>query len=372
MANKLKIGFDAKRLFHNHTGLGNYSRTLVRDLQRLYPEHEYHLFTPKVSDHAEVAYFLDKKKFTIHTYSGKLGWYWRSRGMTKDINAAEIDIYHGLSHEIPLNSSDLSAKTVVTFHDLIYEYFPEQFGLWDRYIYKRKYRYAAQHANRVVAISESTKKDLNDLYQIDASKMSVVYQSCNPAFYNAPKSPSTDEKYLLYVGSLIERKSFMLIVEAMATIPMDKRTTVKVVGKGSHYANLVKARISELDLVDQFDFLDHIDNEALLSIYDNAIAMVYPSIYEGFGIPLIESLYRDTPVITTTASSLPEAAGPGAIYIEPNDKANLAKAMMDIVSDLDLRNKLSIEGKTYISERFKDTTAATGMMALYLEMMEKC
>ena len=370
--NKLKIGFDAKRLFHNHTGLGNYSRTLVRDLQRLFPEHEYHLFTPKVSKHPEVIYFLDDKKFTIHTHKGKLGAYWRSRGMTKDINAADIDIYHGLSHEIPLNSDSINAKTIVTFHDLIYEFYPEQFGLWDRYMYKRKYRYAAQNANRIVAISESTKRDLNDLYRIDASKISVVYQSCNPAFYNAPKSPSTDEKYLLYVGSLIERKSFMLIVEAMATIPKDKRTTVKVVGKGSHYADRVKTRISELDLVEYFEFLNHIDNEALLSIYDNAIAMVYPSIYEGFGIPLIESLYRDTPVITTTASSLPEAAGPGAIYIEPNDQASLAKAMMDIVSDQDLRNKLSKDGKAYVSERYRDTTAATGMMALYLKMMANC
>jgi glycosyltransferase involved in cell wall biosynthesis len=88
---------------------------------------------------------------------------------------------------------------------------------------------------------------------------------------------------------------------------------IKVVGRGGLYADRIKSRISELSLGKYFEFLDHVDNEALLSIYDNAIAMVYPSIYEGFGIPLIESLYRDTPVITTTASSLPEAAGPGAI-----------------------------------------------------------
>ena len=369
MVKKLKIGFDAKRLFHNRTGLGNYSRTLVRDLQRLYPEHEYHLFTPKISQDSEVLYFLDKEKFIIHTHNGKFGSYWRSRGVTKEINAAGMDIYHGLSHEIPLNSHSLDAKTVVTFHDLIFEYYPEQFGLWDRYMYKRKYRYAAKNADQIVAISESTKNDLNELYNVDLSKISVVYQSCNPSFYNTPKSPLSKEKYLLYVGSLIERKSFLLIVDAMATIADDKRVKVKVVGQGGRYADRVKARIAELGLGQYFEFLDHINNEALLSLYDNAMAMVYPSIYEGFGIPLIESLYRDTPVITSTASSLPEAAGPGAIYIEPNDTAALAKAMMDIVSNHTLRSELAQKGKAYVSKRYKDEIAAKSMMNVYLEMI---
>lgn len=368
MLQSLKIGFDAKRLFHNHTGLGNYSRTLVRDLQRLYPEHEYHLFTPQLSKHPEVSYFLDSSKFKIHTHKGKFGSYWRSRGVTEEINAAGIDIYHGLSHEIPLNSPSINAKTVVTFHDLIYEYYPEQFGLWDRHMYKRKYRYAAQNADHVVAISESTKRDLQKFYKISSDKVSVVYQSCNPAFYNTPKSPLLNEKYLLYVGSLIERKSFKLIVEAMATIPIDHRIKVKVIGKGGVYADQVKGLIQELNLGHWFEFLDHINNKDLISLYDNAFAMVYPSIYEGFGIPLIESLYRNTPVITTNASSLPEAAGPGAIYIEPGDKAALAKAMMDVVTDGDLRGSLAQEGKAYVSQRYRDTTAATGMMEVYREI----
>lgn len=368
MSKSLKIGFDAKRLFHNHTGLGNYSRTLVRDLQRMYPQHEYHLYTPRVSDHPEMAYFLDSEKFTIHTYTGKVAAYWRSKSITKDINAAQLDIYHGLSHEIPLNSDKINAKTVVTFHDLIYEFYPEQFGLWDRYLYKKKYRYAAQNADRVIAISESTKNDLHKLYEVPSDKVSVVYQSCNPAFYNTPISSKSNEDYLLYVGSLIERKSFLLIVEAMVIMSEKQRIKVKVVGKGRLYAEKVKDRIKELRVEEYFEFLDHIDNKDLLSLYDNAIATVYPSMYEGFGIPLIESLYRNTPVITTTASSLPEAAGPGAIYIEPGDRVALHQAMIDITTNTELRNELSRKGKAYVSERYKDEIAAKGMMEVYLEM----
>lgn len=370
MSKSLKIGFDAKRLFHNHTGLGNYSRTLVRDLQRKYPQHEYHLFTPKISEHQEMTYFLDEKKFKIHSYNGKLASYWRSTGITRDINAAQIDIYHGLSHEIPLNSAKIEAKTLVTFHDLIYEFYPEQFGLWDRYMYKKKYRYAAQNADRVIAISESTKKDLHELYQVEQDKISVVYQSCNPAYSKAPRSAAINEKYLLYVGSIIERKSFMLIVEAMALIPKQQRTKVKVVGKGGLYMDRVQVRIQELNLNGHFDFIDHINNEDLISLYDNAIATVYPSIYEGFGIPLIESLYRSTPVITTTASSLPEAAGPGAIYIEPGDKNALAKSMMDICTDDNLRNQLAQKGYSYVSQSYTNDIAAKQMMSVYQEIMK--
>lgn len=369
MVKSLKIGFDAKRLFHNHTGLGNYSRTLVRDLQRLYPEHEYHLFTPRISDHVEVKYFLDTNKFIIHTYEGKFSSYWRSYSIAGDINALELDIYHGLSHELPLNSNRINAKTIVTFHDLIYEYFVEQFGFWDRYLYKKKYRYSAQHADRVIAISNSTKKDLQQLYNVSANKISVVYQSCNPAFYNSPKSDTVENNYLLYVGSLIERKSFMLIVDAMNIIPVDKRMKVKVVGKGGVYAELVRKRIQELNLNKYFEFLDHIDNEDLLSLYDNAIAMVYPSLYEGFGIPLIESLYRDTPVITTSASSLPEAGGSGAIYIEPGDIEALSKAMLEITSNNEMRNELSMKGKAYVSKKFTAEISAKNMMAVYHHIM---
>ena len=98
--------------------------------------------------------------------------------------------------------------------------------------------------------------------------------------------------------------------------------------------------------------------------------MVYPSIYEGFGIPLIESLYRDTPVITTTSSSLPEAAGPGAIYIEPNDKIELTNAIMDIVSNHTLRDELTQKVKAYVSERYTDEITAKGMMEVYMKMVE--
>ncbi|MBC7886238.1 MAG: glycosyltransferase, partial [Saprospiraceae bacterium] len=169
---KLIIAFDAKRLFNNFTGLGNYSRTLVKNLQTYFPEHEYHLFTPAISKNEETTYFLDKDKFVIHTASFNHPL-WRSVGIAEEINKLNPDIFHGLSHEIPFGVSKNVTK-VVTFHDLIYEKYPEQFGLWDRWMFKLKYRSSAQRADAIVAISDSTKHDLSSLYNIKEQKISVI------------------------------------------------------------------------------------------------------------------------------------------------------------------------------------------------------
>lgn len=368
MNKRLKIGYDAKRLFHNHTGLGNYSRTLLRNLQQMYPQHEYHLFTPKLSNHPEVLYFLEDNRFIVHDYQGHFGSLWRSYGIKKNIDALGLDLFHGLSHEIPFG--EMKTRTVVSFHDLIYEYYPKQFGLWDRKSYQKKYRYAAQNTNHVVAISESTKRDLIKLYELDEERISVVYQSCNPLFKTMPRSTKEQEAYFLYVGSLIERKSAKLIVEAYRLMPENKRIKVKIVGKGGQYADELHALVKNYGLGGHFEFLNHIDNSKLISLYDNALAMVYPSIYEGFGIPLIESLYRNTPVITTNASSLPEAAGPGAIYIEPHNAEQLADAMQLLISNKEEHNSLAQKGHQYVNDMFSIQRTAEEMMAVYHKIIQ--
>lgn len=367
MNRKLKIGYDAKRLFHNHTGLGNYSRTLLRNVQSMYPQHEYHLFTPRLSDHPEVAYFLDDSKFVVHSYNGNLGAYWRSYGIKSDIGLADLDIYHGLSHELPLGK--LGVRTVVSFHDLIYEYYPKQFGLWDRWSYKKKYKYAAEHADHILAISQSTKNDLIKLYQIPETKIDVVYQSCNPAFVQSTPIITDKQAYLLYVGSLIERKCAHLIVEAYRLIPEDRRIKVIIVGKGGAYADAMKRNVETYGLTDYFEFKNHINNTDLISLYDHAKALVYPSEYEGFGIPLIEALYRKTPVITTEASSLPEAAGPGALYVPPHNAEALSKAILQILDGHEDTMDLANRGYDYVHDMFSIERTASDLMNLYHKIL---
>ena len=177
----LRIGYDAKRLFNNFTGLGNYSRTLLQDLSEHFPENEYLLFSPKVKKNDRTKPFFDPSKYTIKTAKGN-STFWRSLGIKKDLENNQIQLFHGLSHEIPFGLQKTKIKSVVTIHDLIFKHYPEQFPFIDRKIYDWKFKYSCENADRIVAISESTKKDIIHFYNIPPEKIEVIYQTCDALF----------------------------------------------------------------------------------------------------------------------------------------------------------------------------------------------
>src|SRR5829696_3916129 len=178
----MNIGFDAKRAYHNGTGLGHYSRTLIRSLAEYFPQHQYFLFNPKPTD----LFHLNGKN--IHEVLPSkllhktLSSVWRSTWIKNDLEKNEIDIYHGLSNEIPFDIQKSGLRSVVTIHDIIFEHYPEQYSRIDVEIYKRKFRYSCEHADKIIAISEQTKKDIIEFYKTREEKITVCYQSCNPAF----------------------------------------------------------------------------------------------------------------------------------------------------------------------------------------------
>ncbi len=370
---KLILAYDAKRLFNNFTGLGNYSRSLVKNLQHFFPEHEYHLFTPKAVHNEETAYFFDTDKFTIHTPSSKKPL-WRTFGMANDINTLKPDIFHGLSHEIPFGIHS-DTTTVVTFHDLIYEIFPKQFGIWDRVVYQLKYRSTAKRVHYIAAISQSTQSDLLNLYNLDPDKIEVLYQSCNDAFFreqhiNTDTFPLDIKNYYLYVGSIIERKGLLNIIEAYAQLPEIYQNHLVVVGNGDKkYLDKVLNRIKFHQLENHVTFIHSMNNEQIIQIYDNSLCLIYPSIYEGFGIPVIESLLRKKPVITSNISSLPEAAGPGAILLNPYDIDALVEAMKAI-HEHDVYNALSINGFEYVLQSFSPQRTSEQVHQFYQQLLK--
>ncbi len=363
----LKIGYDAKRLFNNFTGLGNYSRTLVRNMQECFPEHEYHLFTTDIEKNDETSYFLNREKFHVHCCTGMSKSFWRTYSITHLANELNLDIYHGLSHELPLNITKFKGKSMVTFHDLIYEKYPQQFGLWDRKSYSYKYRRSAVNSDRVICISENTRKDLVKLYDIDNEKCDVVYQSCYPIFFNQNQrlNFSGDRHYFLYVGSIIERKGLLTIVEAINSMQESDRPNVIVVGEGKEYKQKVLNAIGKYNLQSYFDFRGSIPNDFLMKLYRDAVALVFPSEYEGFGIPIIESLLCGTPVITSNVSSLPEAAGPGSLLISPHSATELAQVMMSIDQDHDLRELKAREGRDYVVKNFRGRMLSRQLHGIY-------
>ncbi len=371
---KLVFAFDAKRLFSNFTGLGNYSRTLLKNLAEYYPQHEYHLFTPRIVKNEETVFFLEDSRFVVHTPRVSHP-FWRGFTMSAEVNALKPSLFHGLSHEIPFGL-DHHILSVVTFHDLIYELYPHQFGFWDRWMYRWKYRSSAQRADAIVSISKSTAEDLKNRYRLPAEKIHIVQQSAREIFQETLEPARhrswvsvPGEPYFLYVGSMIPRKGLDRLVAAFAQLPEESRRPVVVVGSGSGgYVTSVQQELDRLDLHKYFTFISFLTNEALCEVYDGCLALVYPSMYEGFGIPVIESLFRSRPVITSNTSSLPEAAGPGAILIDPMNVMAIRDAMIEIQND-QLYYRLAEAGNLYVRQEFSSENTARRLMHLYDQLL---
>ena len=187
----MRIGFDAKRAVSNFTGLGNYSRFVISNLMKFYPKNTYKLFIPKFpSDDKINTLSSDETHYTIkHTKKP----FWRTMGIVKDIRREDLDIYHGLSNELPFKINKTKVKSIVTIHDLIFLKFPQFYSLIDRIIYNVKAKYACRVADRIVAVSECTKRDIIKHYKISPDKSEVVYQGCFPVFKTKVEQNVKDE-----------------------------------------------------------------------------------------------------------------------------------------------------------------------------------
>ncbi|RMF01348.1 MAG: glycosyltransferase family 1 protein [Bacteroidetes bacterium] len=367
-----RIGYDAKRLFNNFTGLGNYSRTLLQNLVTYYPEEVYFLYTPKVVKCPETHFFLDSPMFTVRQPQPHQKLFWRSLRVKALLKRDKIELYHGLSHEIPLGMDKLGIPSVVTMHDLIFKHYPEHYGYFDRLVYDFKFRYACKHASGIIAISESTKRDIIHWYDIPQEKIKVIYQSCSDHFMQE-KSPETISEllrhyglpadYLLYVGSLVERKNLLGIVEALALLPTDLQLPLVIVGQGAAYKQKVLRRARQLGVADKLLFVQ-VAYADLPAVYQQAQVFVYPSYFEGFGIPVIEALYSKTPVVTSNVSSLPEAAGPGSKLVPPADYHAIAAAIQELLTDTSARQQAIEAGWAYV-QRFNGQALTEELVDYY-------
>jgi glycosyltransferase involved in cell wall biosynthesis len=372
-----RIGFDAKRLFNNFTGLGNYSRTLLRNLASYFPEEDYHLYTPGISRNEQTAYFQDSLMFNVHLPNRYQKVLWRSLRVKQALKRHKIDLYHGLSHEIPYGIPQTGIPAIVTIHDLIFRRYPDQYGWWDRKVYDAKFRYACENSAKIIAISESTKQDIIAYYNIDPNKIEVVYQSCHEGFM-VQKTPKVREQllkkyqlpteYMLYVGSLIERKNLLGILDAMRQLPKDLQLPLVIVGQGQEYRRQVLAFAEAHDLLSLLYFIKPVFSE-LPALYQQSSLFLYPSYAEGFGIPILEALYSETPVVTSNVSSLPEAAGPGAYLVDPNDSSQIAEGISTLLTDTARRNTL-IEAGFAHAKKFNGEDLTKQLMAVYKQILD--
>jgi glycosyltransferase involved in cell wall biosynthesis len=389
----MKIGYDAKRFFNNKTGLGNYSRTLIKTLAKYHPEHEYHLFSPKidVTIHQEIIEENSWKASITGFQAGSVFGhfpkrfpkspppFWRSYFIKKDLQNVGIQLFHGLSGELPL-SIPKGIKTVVTIHDLIHERYPQFYPFFDRKMYSWKFKRACQKADVVVAISEQTKRDIIDFYNIDASKIKVIYQSCHPQFkwsntsnlaanyfFEKYKLPPN---YLLYVGTINERKNLLGLLKVFAEEgAISSFINLVIVGNGvGKYFNEAASFIRKHKIGHRIHTIPNLDFVDFPYIYKNALALVYPSFFEGFGIPIIEAMWSGCPVITSEGGCFAEAGGPDSLYVNPHDSTDIGTTICNLTTDNALRERMILRGWEYV-KKFDEKEIGNQWIALYESLL---
>lgn len=371
----LTIGYDAKRAVSNGTGLGNYCRTLLNDLGTIDTTDSFRLYVPDLGRDDLRSQLDMPRNMSFVTPANKLvkplRSLWRIKGIVNDLRRDGIDIYHGLTGELPFGISSTGIKSVVTIHDLIFMRCPEYYNPVDVAIYKWKFRNTCKQADRIIAISECTRRDIMELGEIDDSRIHVVYQSCDTRFRQqvSPEQKqdvrarySLPKRYVLFVGTIEERKNALLAAQALPYL--SDEIHLVLVGRQTAYAKTITSFARQNGLTNRIHMLSGVPTSDLYAIYQQAECFVYPSRYEGFGIPVIEAIQSRLPVIACTGSCLEEAGGPDNVYVDPDEPQEMAMAIKSITDNPDAARQIVTRSLDYI-RRFENGNVAQEMLNVY-------
>ena len=339
--NKNLIGIDVQSTLGRKTGLGIYTENLMRSLAN------------ESKNGFEFRFYKKSAQSDLNTFNR---WLWENAELPQQARKDKVKILHVPAFAPPVFKT---FKLVVTVHDLIGMLFPNQLGWPSRFYWGRWLPFAVKRADRVIADSENTKRDIVNRLGVDEKKIRVIYPSGHETF-NSQFDPRAlaglktqlgiQEKYFLFVGTLEPRKNLGRTLEAFAKFLKEKKMGIRyqmvVVGSkafahGKFFEGLhLPIDLKENDVI----WADYVDHETLNLLYCGAEAFLFPSLYEGFGIPLLEAMACGAPVLTSNCSSTPEVSGEAALLVDPYDADQMAKAFMDLASNPRLRLDLITRG----------------------------
>jgi len=374
------IGYDAKRVFHNWRGLGNYSRDLVTGLKNYFPDNKYLLFSPPIKDERGEIFAEEFGNSNVITPEGFLGKQfpsvWR-RNLSNILQKNKVDLFHGLSHEIPYGLRKKGIKSIVTIHDLIFLRYPEYFPWIDRKVYLSKIKHSIKEADQIIAICDQTKMDLINFLNVPESKINVCYQSCHEQYQRGPADSlqvdmikakyKLTKNYFLYVGALEERKNILNLIEGVSHFGYGH--DLIIVGRENSYKKEIELKIKQMNLDNNVKILTNVPTEDLPALYTGAEVFCFPSFFEGFGIPIIEAMFCETPVLTSQGSCFPEVGGSGAIYIDPHKPFQIGKALYEITNDQSLAESLKLGAKEQV-KKFTSSRTNEELYKVYLQVMQ--
>lgn len=369
LTKKPKIGIDISCISPPITGIGKYLIEILKSLDTA--QFDFYLYAHKPMNLAQYGF----NNFTIRSSESAIfrtkggRFLWSMIALPFLARKDQISLFWGPAHKLPLGLGK-HTKKVVTIHDLVWRHAPKTMK-WSNYVLdKFSTSLSVKICDSLIAVSKSTKSDLVEEFNIDpdlvfVTELGVREQVCRPDFQTQQSFG-----YALFVGTLEPRKNLLNLLEAYALLPEGIKESVglNIVGMNGWGGQDFHRTISNLDLAGYVNFLGYVGADELDILYRNALFLVMPSLYEGFGLPILEAMARGIPVLTSNVSSMPEVCGGNAVLVDPKNILSIRDGLLLIIQDQDLRKELSDKGLDWAS-KFKWSKTAAKTNSLFANLL---
>ncbi len=365
-------------------GITNYSYHLLRALSKLESPHRFLLFfknPPSPGIQRDI--FEDNSAFELRVLGSAP--FWRQNALAKACLKEKPDLLFLTTPTLPCVRRP-SLKTVITVHDLCFDYLPERQQFPQKLLLGKAEKYASLGASRVIAVSKATKKALVSKFNVSTRKIDVVYEGVDKRKFHPPAGGTKSkfqtqkkkeirrkygigENYVLFVGTVQPRKNLRRIIEAFSLVTEKLADPLQLVvaGRPGWLVDDIYSAPKDFGVEDRVKFLGGVPDADLSLLYGNAKVLLFPSLCEGFGLPILEAMSVGCPVITSNISSMPEVGGKTAFYVNPYDAEDIAHGLQTMLTDDNLRQTLILSGKKRAAEFSWQRTAKET-----LKVFEKC
>ncbi len=348
------IGIDASRAFQkNKTGIEEYSFQVIKHLREFLESEQVVLYcNPAINEKLDFDLPANWKMKYL-----RAPIFWTQIRLSLEMLVNRPDVLFVPAHTVPLIHPKI---TVVTIHGLEYEFCPKAYSFWQRFYMRFVIKDSCRWAKRVIAVSENTKRDLMRLYKVPEDKITVVYEGISPKARRIGQSPAFPfleqssrnsskpdfSRYFLFVGRLEERKNICGIVEAFEIFKNKYNLPHKLVlaGKFGFGRERIKDKIDNSEYKADIVLPGYVTDEEKWELMKNADVFLFPTFYEGFGLPILEAQIAEVPVVTSNVSSMPEVAGKEAVLVNPEDSSEIAEATYKLISDKEYKSDIIKKG----------------------------
>ncbi len=377
----MKIGIDVRTVTPVRSGVGNYVLNLLEGLRWVAPHQEFFLLGQSRNLEA-IGWNLPTGLFhttRLSHESHPLGDLWEHFILPRTLARYQVDVFHGPATLMPLRSTGFAR--VVTIHDLVAflfsETIPRKYALYMRWLIKQVVR----EADRIISVSHNTKHDLMRVLGVDPAKINVVYEAAPPGYQPirdqtklawVRRRYNLEGPYLYHVGNIEPRKNLVRLVKAFLLMRGRSGLDVRLVitGQKGWLTSMLFRELEGLDLGKEVVFTGYVPRTDLPLLMNAAEAFVFPSLYEGFGLPALEAMSCGIPVVTSNISSLPEIVGTAAVLVDPESVESIANGIERVLVDDELRQRLAREGLAQ-ARRFSWERAARETLAVYRQAQEE-